>query len=167
MTINPQTSETVSAFLANLAKLDPGERARLRRSAGCTLAEARDVLALFYRLLPYGVPAHQEETYFLVATLYPLAETTDNGDLGASLGRARSKANAKGMDRRVQSLLDADPEQLPFRLRQAVNFLQSNRVRVNWAQLLEDLLQWNHPERYIQPRWARSYFHLEPTQKTQ
>jgi CRISPR system Cascade subunit CasB len=55
-------------------------------------------------------------------------------------------------------LLDADLVQLHFRLRQAAKFLQSCRVRVNWLQLLEDVLQWEHPDRFIQQRWARSYF---------
>jgi CRISPR system Cascade subunit CasB len=55
-------------------------------------------------------------------------------------------------------LLDADEGQLAYRLRQAVHLLQANRIRVNWLQLLEDLLYWTHPNRFVQRRWAQSYF---------
>lgn len=147
-----------SSFIDRLEALDAGDRARLKRNAGKTLAEAHDALGLFYMLLPKGVPAYQEETYFLVATLFPLADGGAENDLGASLYRAQSMKNNKGLDRRVENLLDADLMQLHFRLRQTIHFLQSCRVHVNWRQLLADLLQWDHPDRYVQQRWARSYF---------
>ena len=47
------------------------------------------MLGLFYRLLPRGVPLAEEETYFLVATLYPLADGGGHGDLGALLPAVR------------------------------------------------------------------------------
>ena len=154
---NYEPDPRVAGFISRLDKLDAGDRARLKRCAGQTLAEARQV-GLFYSLLPAGVSEYHEQTYFLVATLYPLAEGNADGDLGISLHRARTDKNAKGLDRRVQFLLDADETQLPFRLRQAIHFLQSNRERVNWLRLLDDLLRWNLPSRTVQRRWARSYF---------
>ena len=153
-----QTLSQPAQFIERLEKLDAGDRARLKRNAGKSLAEAKEALGLFYRLLPHGVPVYQEEIYFLVATLFPLAEGGGKNDLGVSLYLVQSAKNSKGLDRRVENLLDADLVQLHFRLRQAVHFLQSCRVRVNWQQLLEDLLQWDHPDRFIQQRWARSYF---------
>jgi CRISPR type I-E-associated protein CasB/Cse2 len=146
-------------FVHHLEDLEPGERARFKRNAGSGLSQAREVTTLFYRLLPAGVPAAQEEAFFLVATLFPLAAQASAGNLGDALRRARKeKQNDKGLDRRLEVLLDANEEQLPFRLRQAVHFLQSNRVAVNWAGLLADLLQWDHPLRLVQRRWARAYF---------
>jgi CRISPR system Cascade subunit CasB len=148
----------IQQFVGRLQELDAGQRGRLKRGAGCTLAESRGVLGLFFRLLPAGVQPAQHEAYFLVATLYPLAEGGGTGDLGAALRRARLASNAPGLDRRVEILLDADEQQLPFRLRQAVRFLQSNRVRVDWTQLLADVLEWRRYGRSVQKRWARSYF---------
>jgi CRISPR system Cascade subunit CasB len=154
-----EKNDNVKSFYERLARMDAGDRARLKRNAGQPLAEARrETLGLFFSLLPYGVPEYQHETYFLAATLYPLAEGGGNGDFGTCLHRARSEHNAKGLDRRVIALLDADESQLPYRLRRAVYFLQSNRVRVNWHSLLEDLLAWNSLSRSVQRRWARSYF---------
>jgi len=154
------TEATLSQlFCERLEKLDPGDRARLKRSAGQTLAEAhRQALGLFYSLLPHGISPAQEETFFLVATLYPMSEPNGRGDLGNSLRLARQEHNAPGLDRRVIVLLDSDTTQLPFRLRQAIHFLQSCRVAVDYVRLLDDLLYWTHHERLVQRRWARSYF---------
>jgi CRISPR system Cascade subunit CasB len=152
-----QPDPKVTYFINRLERLDPGGKAKLKRSAGEILGEAREI-AFFYSLLPGGVQEKQEETYFLAATLFPLAESGGSGDLGASLRRARTDKNAKGLDRRVQALLDADEAQLPYRLRRAIFFLRSNRVCVNWAHLLQDLLQWDSSTRFVQRQWARSYF---------
>ena len=154
----PNLDPRVIEFCERLSQLEAGERARLKRNAGRTLAESRDVFGLFFRLLPPSVPRYQEETYFLAATLFPLAEGGGEGNLGTSLCHAREKKYAQGLDRRVEILLDADKEQLPFRLRQAVRFLEGRRIRVNWPQLLQDLLAWDHPKRYAQGQWARAYF---------
>jgi len=153
-------SDQIDTFFERLERLDAGGKARLKRNAGNSLTESRGALGLFYHLLPPGVPTYQEETYFLVATLYPLAEGGGQGNLGETLRQARTKDNAKGLDRRVEILLDADEVQLPFRLRQAIRFLHASRdrVRVNWPRLLEDLLRWNSPKRFVQEQWARSYF---------
>ncbi|MHB1295321.1 MAG: type I-E CRISPR-associated protein Cse2/CasB [Anaerolineae bacterium] len=148
----------VSAFCERLVALDAGARARFRRCAGRSLAEAGEALGLFYSLLPSGVKPYQEGTFFLVATLSALADGGGVGDLGMLLARARTPKNAKGLDRRIATILDADESQLPFRLRQAVRYLRSSRVAVDWPLLLNDLLYWQHPDRFVQKQWARSYY---------
>jgi len=158
----PKLDKRGVEFCERLEQLEAGDRARLKRNAGRTPVEARNVLGLFFRLLPGGVHPGEEETYFLVATLFPLAGGGGAGNLGDSLYQVRDQRYAKGLDRRVEVLLDADGEQLAFRLRQAIRFLESrrqgNRGAVNWPRLLHDLLRWDHPSRYVQERWARSYF---------
>lgn len=149
----------ITTFFNRLEKLDAGERARLKRCAGQTLAEARhEALGLFFRVLPPDVPAFQHDFYFLAASLYPLTDGSVSGNLGDSLRQVRKPKFAKGLDRRIEILLDADEAQLPYRLRQAVHLLQSNRIGVNWPQLLKDLLYWTHPNRFVQRRLAQSYF---------
>lgn len=154
----PNLDPRIIEFCERLAQLDAGERARLKRNAGRALADSRNVLGLFFRLLPPNVPRFQEEIYFLVATLFPLAESGGEGSLGHALHHARDEKYAQGLDRRIEVLLDADREQLRFRLRQAIRFLDSKRIPVNWPRLLQDLLAWEHPKRYVQEKWARAYF---------
>ena len=154
---------TIPQFITRLEGLDAGDRARLKRNAGRSLAEARGATGLFYRLMGQAIPDYQEDIYFLVATLFPLAEGGGEGNLGDALHKAQSQNTLKGLDRRIEVLLDSDRVQLPFRLRQAIHFIQSNRVKVNWSRLLQDLLNWDHPDRFVQKSWARAYF-SEPVQ---
>lgn len=158
--------EKIKEFLCNLAALDAGGRARLKRDAGKELAEAHSI-GLFYRLLPYGLSSAQEEMYFLVATLYPLAQNSGAKNFGTSLktlrqSKKRWREPTKSMDKRFEALLDSDKGQLPYRLRQAVKFLNSGeqKVGINWEQLLQHLLGWQLPSRYVQKEWAREYFAL-------
>lgn len=149
-------------FIRRLHGLELGERrgelALLRRHAGKTLGESGDALELFYRLLPEEVGTEHHETFFLVATLFPITASRNVGNVGASLKRFRTKDTQKGLDRRLSILLDADDEQLPYRLRQMVRRIESLRGGVNWRNLLRDLLQWNDASRKVQREWAMAYF---------
>lgn len=166
--MNDQVANSrIEQFISRLETLDPGDQARLKRGAGRTMAEARDATILLYRILPDNTPFHQEEIYFLLATLFPLADGKGEGNLGSALNKAQNEKTHKGLDRRLEVLLDSDVDQLSFRLRQTIHFLQSNRIRVNWAQLLRDLLNWDHPTRFVQKNWARAYYTApKPTTKT-
>lgn len=155
----PVSGTKIYVFCERLGRLDNGERARLKRSAGQTLAGARrEALGLFYSVVPPGVPPFEEDAYFLVATLYPLADSSKEGNMGQTLKNCISENNQKGVERRMRILLDADASQLPFRLRQAIRFIQSNREKVNWPRLLQDLLAWDSQDHYVQRRWARSFY---------
>ena len=161
-TIGP---DLVGQFCRALEGLDAADRARLRRAAGRSLAEAGDALSVFYRILPHGVLTLQEEAYFLVASIYPLGMGGGHGDFGAVLKRVRAQGGEKGTDSRMRYLLDADEAQLPFRLRQAVHYAKSCGVAVDWPALLQDLLYWDHPDRFVQKKWARSYYGQTQTQE--
>lgn len=171
--------QIVGEFVRNLARLDDGERARLKRNAGKSLSESRQVQLLFYsKVLPHGISSEQQENlYFLIATLYPFDREQRERDRGAaekhsgeaeertlpaltlgnSLRHARTEENRPGLDRRFARLLDADSEQLPFQLRQAIKLLADEHRYINWAQLTRDVLAWSHSSRYVQRRWARDY----------
>lgn len=157
-TSRTETDTRIIRFVEQLSSLEPGERARLKRNAGATLAEARSAIGLFYRILPPNVPSYQHEMYFLLATLYPTTEAAQTGSFGHALRLAQDERNSAGLDRRMEHILDADEVQLSFRLRQAVHYLYSQRVGVDWEQLLHDLLRWSHPQRHVQRRWAADYF---------
>lgn len=172
-------------FIAGLDALDAGGLARLRRSAGQTMAESQNVYDVFFFLI-VGTPnaEYRQETYFLLATLYALTargsdERRSSGghSLGLALRGLRQKQlTATGrndndkisLDRRVAALLDADADQLPFRLRQIVRLVHSHEQKLDWLKLLQDLLYWNHPKRFVQSRWAREYYvgtSVEPLNK--
>lgn len=155
-------------FIATLARLDAGGRARLKRNAGNSLNEARNVYDVFFAALPHDVDQRNHGDYFLIATLFalgthradpPVANPPRN--LGASLAwerRNRGIERAGSLDRRFNALLDADREQLPFRLRQIVSLLASRGIPIDWARLLRDVRDWTHRDRYVQRTWAQDYY---------
>lgn len=155
----------VADFIGNLEQLDAGGRARLKRNAGRRLHEARDIARVFFQALPYDVPEQMQtqEDYFLVATLFPLAPHRANRQsLGATLRRVRiirgGTEQSNSLDRRFQTLIDSDREQLPFRLRQAVRLAAADDQMIDWERLLLDVLNWEHADHFVQLQWARDYF---------
>jgi CRISPR system Cascade subunit CasB len=151
------------AFIEALERLDAAGRARLKRNAGRTLEEARDIHRVFFQMLPYDLPDSQYNSYFLIATLFPLADHRGSGQsLGATLQRVRAirggEAKANSLDRRVQTLLDSDRDQLPFRLRQAVRLAAADDQAIDWLELLRDILGWQREGRPVQLRWAKDYY---------
>lgn len=158
--------EQIDAFIDRLGKLESGERAQLKRHAGKMLSESTKVMPIFFRLLPYGVSRYDEEWYFLVATLYPLCEAKNEDEgkvnsfgLSMRMARAKEKQSEDGFDRRFAALLDTDTNQVSFRLRQLIRLHKSaDNTPVAWRALLNDLVQWTHPDRYIQEKWARHYY---------
>ena len=173
----------IQEFIGNLSKLDDGERARLKRNAGNSLAQSHQVALLFFqKIAPYGTQPWDEDRYFLAATLYPFdkmqrekdrkqgkekkdhegGEKSRPATLGSSFRQARSQQNETGFDRRFSRLLDADEGQFPFQLRQAIIRLTNDWVPINWEQLTKDILSWTHPDRYVQRQWARDYVASKP-----
>lgn len=163
-----EAGDKADLFLERLAGLDRGELAILRRNAGSTLAEARNAAGVFYRLLPPGVPERDEETYFLVATLYGLNKYRFNDDFGATLRTVKIKTGQDSVDRRMAMLLDSEFDlidgfrpgggEMAYRLRQCVRLASGHEVGVDWGALLRDLLQWSRPGKRARKQWARSYY---------
>ncbi|NTU85097.1 MAG: type I-E CRISPR-associated protein Cse2/CasB [Chloroflexales bacterium] len=156
----------IAAFIGALERLDAAGRARLKRNAGRSLGEARDVQRVFFQALPFVLArgSAEEASYFLVATLFPIADSRADGvSLGSTMrrvsrGRAREGRASASLDRRFQTLLDSRREQLPFRLRQAVRLAAASEQGVDWFRLLDDLLRWEWDDKPVQTQWARDYF---------
>jgi CRISPR system Cascade subunit CasB len=79
--------------------------------------------------------------------------------MGRHFARALDpQGDATAIERRFSALLAAHPDDLDFYLRQAISFLRSKEVPVDWHQLLSDVLAWGHPDRYVQKRWAGDFW---------
>lgn len=152
----------IRQFVAALERLDQAGRARLRRNAGRSLDEARDGLTVFYQILPYDLAPRHYESYFLIATLYPLAPSlVEKRGFGLTLRRIRDirgAIGAKSLDRRVRSLIDCDMMQLPYKLRQCIRLASASALGVDWIGLLTDILNWSKNDRLVQLRWTKDYF---------
>ncbi|MBI4774288.1 MAG: type I-E CRISPR-associated protein Cse2/CasB [Deltaproteobacteria bacterium] len=168
MTTSEKTPE--GEFIERIERLDTGELAMLRR--GCGERDPVEGRCPWLVGLIHGVAS--EATSFLVASLLAQYKTADiktghhciKGNFGLTWKRAIAGTDSKSIERRFHILLDADYDpwtgdgDLPYRLRQMVRYA-ANKAQthgVDWPMLLTDLKFWNHPEKRVQKRWARSFF---------
>ncbi len=103
----------------------------------------------------------KRKVYYLVAGLWAMHWRDRNsapGQFFANVCRMLYWDNEQSpsVERHFIALIDADSEQLPYRLRQMVALLKDYEIDFN--NLSQDLLSWNHPDKFIQIRWAREFY---------
>jgi CRISPR system Cascade subunit CasB len=158
--MNQPTKHPFISYLESLAiSQERGALAALRRGLGQPPGTAAEMFRYVVPWLPQKAGRAQEAVYYLIASLFALhPQSTEEGNLGAHLARTRSEGGEEALERRFTALLAAHPDDLPFYLRQAVSFLKSKEIAVNWNQLLRDLQNWDHPDRFVQKAWAGSFW---------
>jgi CRISPR system Cascade subunit CasB len=171
----PDRATRFTEFLAGLAdREDRAALAALRRGLGRRPGEVADPCRYVDPWLTPNDHAWIEAAFYTVASLFathPLVwrragEDAERGatNLGASLDRMAPGADSArpGVERRFTALLNSDSEDLATHLRHAIGLLSAKDVPVDWAQLLRDLLAWNHPARRVQRAWARAFWRQAP-----
>lgn len=147
-------------WLEGLNKKDTKVRAVLRRS----LAFDPGTFTAAY---PYVEPFVKNEDsswrrkmHYLVAGLW--AAHWREGRIGAPLPIGKASATyqvasgSTSIERRFITLLDADPDQLPHRLRQMLALLKDQAI--DFDDLLKGLLYWNDDRKRTQNAWARDFY---------
>jgi CRISPR system Cascade subunit CasB len=152
-------ADSTHPLVAHVASLDRAALATLRHSlsfAPGTWPHAFPIVEPFVASAP---PARRAIAY-LVAGLMAWSRGTEpgDGDMGAACARLRSASDSGSIERRFLDLLDADRDALPHRLRQMVALMASKSITPAWSELIRDLAAWDHPDRYVQQRWARSFY---------
>ena len=147
-------------WLEDLNKRDSRVRAVLRRSL------AFDPGA-FPAAYPYVEPFLKDEdshwrrqVHYLVAALWAThwkaARTGTALPIGVVVAQHQLMSGSASTERRFIALLDADTDELPYRLRQMVDLLKDQAI--DFGALLADLLRWHAPDKRIQNQWARQFF---------
>lgn len=154
------------AYLKDLAKKqDRAALAHLRRGLGKKPGYAMEMYPYVGRFAGEQSNKSHERAVFLTAALfadYPDAPQ-NAGDLGSSVKQLSEKSDS--IERRFVALLDADAEDLHYYLRQMIGLLKANSVPVNWEQLFRDIRNWSHDDRFVQRKWARSFWGSKETKE--
>ena len=177
------------AFLQDVQSLyanDRGKIAVLKRGVGDTFADARGMRGrgwFYYYLSKHfgGSIDRRDNLCLLIAGLMTFDKNTmlyglkgGGGDFGATLAFLRSpqekdttRPGQTPLERRLVSLLDATFDEdgggeMAFRLRQAVKYTLSknDKAPIDWPRLLQDMVQWNQPNKWVQKQWARSFYNV-------
>lgn len=147
-------------WLEDLNKRDSRVRAVLRRSL------AFDPGA-FPAAYPYVEPflkdddSHwRRQVHYLVAALWAThwkaARTGVALPIGQAVAQHQIASGSASTERRFIALLDADADELPYRLRQMVALLKDQAI--DFDALLANLLRWHAPDKRIQNQWARQFY---------
>ncbi len=140
---------------------DRGALAELRSGLGRAPGEAP-------RMHRHVVPFIGEATwpsdrwFYVVGALFAWHPRHEPGrSLGECFGSLRrADGISESAEARFVALLGSHPDDLPGRLREAIGLLRSadSAPAPDWVRLLRDLTQWDHPDRYVQMRWARDFY---------
>lgn len=146
-------------FLEGLRE-DRGALAALRRGMGQPPGTVPAMYPYVVRFLPEQARPWQEKVYYLIAGLFAYhPQEGGAGNMGDHFARARLPGgDDTAIERRFTALLAAHPDDLDGYLRQAISFLRSKEVPVNWHQLFADVQGWGWESRSVQKRWAASFW---------
>jgi CRISPR system Cascade subunit CasB len=158
------------AWLEELNGTDSKARAVLRRSLAFDPGQHIPAFPYVEPFLKGEQTGWRRAMHYLVAALWATQWREGRAGATASLARAcalhQLQSGSASTERRFISLLDADPEQLPHRLRQMVALLSEQAI--DFDALLADLLRWNFDDKPTQSAWARDFYHaLAPASTTQ
>lgn len=150
-------SDKAQRFVDHLKTLDRGPLATLRRSLAF---EPGTYVPAFPFVEPFAnTDGWPRTVYYLVAGLFALHPDDISGDsLGRTIAALYRRRESQSIESRFIVLLDADPEQLPQRMRQTITLVKDHGLPVNWTQLIDDLMGWSHESRHVQRNWARDFY---------
>ncbi len=151
-------------YLARRAEADTAVVSTLRRSLSFDpgmFAAAFPLVEPFAR----GLSERDRRTVYLAAGLWASAQRHESGPpiaLATAMERVARESGSSSVESRFVALLDADSDELVWRLRHAVALTASSSIAIDWSELLNDLLHWETPARHVQRRWARMYWQHRP-----
>lgn len=161
----------MSAFLEWLETMnerDTRVRAVLRRSLAFAPGAYCAAFPYVEPFLTDDAPHWRRQVHYLVAALWAAHWKADRqgpmlpmGNAIASYAmnhhkREQLMTGGSSTERRFIALLDADPEQLPHRLRPMVALLKDETI--DFDALLTDLLWWQDERKSRQNNWARQFY---------
>jgi CRISPR system Cascade subunit CasB len=102
----------------------------------------------------------RRQMLYLVAGLWAANWRKDrSGELrppGRACAAYQQGSKSASTERRFIALLDADPDQLPHRLRQMIALLKE--YNLDFETLLSGLFYWNNDQKRTQNQWARDFY---------
>ncbi len=149
-------------WMEDMNAKDTRVRAVLRRSLAFDPAE-------FPSAYPYVEPFVKDDDntwrrkiLYLLAGLWAAhwreGRTEGRISIGEACATHQLASRSTSTERRFINLLDADPDQLPNRLRQVIALL--NDQNIDFEAMLKGLLYWNNHQKLTQNAWARDFYRI-------
>jgi CRISPR system Cascade subunit CasB len=159
----------MSGFIEWLEKLnekDTKVRAVLRRSLAFEPGAFPAAYPFVEPFVKNEDNSWRREMLYIVAGLWAAHWRKDRYGELISLGKAcavyQEKSKSTSTERRFITMLDADPDQLPNRLRQMIALLKD--YNLDFEALLTGLLYWNNDQKHTHNQWARDFYRYQNPQ---
>jgi CRISPR system Cascade subunit CasB len=98
--------------------------------------------------------------HFIIAGLWALKNkkttTTKTIPFSVAVATYYKKSESESIEKRFKTILDADETQLPTRMRDMMSIVKE--YPIDFISLLEDVLYWNHPSKFVQIKWCESFY---------
>ncbi len=134
---------------------DKGMLADLRRGLGQPPGTVQSMYSYVERFNP---KRYEMIRFYMIAALFALhPKSTQNGNMGNHL-RMLAAGDEGATERRFVWLLRLHLDALEPRLRQQISILKANDIALNWHQLIKDLRNWDHSDRFVQRQWANGFW---------
>lgn len=155
-------------WLEDLNKRDSRVRATLRRSLAFDPGAFPTAYSYVEPFLKDDDSHWRRQVHYLVAALWAAHWKMGRIDPAQPIGEAiaryamlhhtpeQVRKGAFSTERRFIALLDADADELPYRLRQMIALLKDQAI--DFDALLADLLRWHAPGKRTQNLWARQFY---------
>jgi CRISPR system Cascade subunit CasB len=158
--------ERAKTFLDSLKQRienDSGAKATLKRALS---GDDRHILRTYPLLLPAleGISEWQQDIWIFVAcldTYHDQEKEPAPRNFAQSCLDLHNSSESKGPERRFRSLLDTDSVDIQSPITALVRQIRSKKdkkIGVYYPQLIVDLCDWNHPDQFVQDRWARTFW---------
>jgi len=147
-------------WLEDLNKKDSKVRAVLRRSLAFEPGSYAPAFPYIEPFMKQDTSEWRRAMHYLTAGLWAAHWREGRSGQPMPIGKAcaayRDAKDSSSTEQRFIALLDADRDQLPYRLRQMVALLKD--YPLDFAALLKGLLVWNNPRKPTQNAWARDFY---------
>lgn len=157
-------SDVTQSFIRHLtavAERDRASMAVLRRSLSFDPGTYPAAFPLVEGFISERTSRAWRRSLYLVAGLFASNGRNERGvSFAAAFARLHVRRKSASLEQRFIGILDADEDQLPFRLRQAVSLLTADAIGFDYERLANDLPWWNAEDRQVQQRWARDFYRV-------
>lgn len=161
--------ENNEEFIKQLSKLDSGELAVLRRCGndyyanprafpvfakiGSLESKVRSLVAVLYAVFHKEGESNSNIEKYNFGRSYYISLRGDGADF--------KEEGYKRRDKRFKSIIASDFDELPFRLRQLVKFIKSKDGKINFADLMKDLYNWEKDDKWVQRKWVKGFYNIK------
>lgn len=173
--INRNRLEYEARFLQSISdriKNDNGAKADFKRALS---GESEHIRKVYPFVLPYvGKTSEWEQVHIWIPiaclSVYyeqPLRKLDLQRNFGHSCRDLATATHSEGAERRFRTLLDLAIADIQSPLTALVRQMKSKDISIDYPQLLADLRQWEHPNQWVQDRWARAFWGAPQSEPSQ